>query len=199
MKLMPLPFTVCATMQEGGPVRTADLPEPSRARPDRARRHRGRPTECRPLGGQRSRSMTSLTRQGSGSCCSQRSRSGCPDHVAAPAAPLPGGAFIAITVTQDAEYACVRPSRRAASAIPTPIGSPWPNDPVEISTPGIPCASHVRQARAVDAVGLQPFGREEAGSASTAYNAAHPWPLLRMKRSRSGHSGSAGRIRRTLP
>jgi hypothetical protein len=30
-----------------------------------------------------------------------------------------------------------RPWARSASAVPTAIGSPWPSDPLEISTPGI--------------------------------------------------------------
>src|ERR1043165_8843092 len=84
-------------------------------------------------------------------------------------------------------------SNRAFRAMPTPMESPCPRLPVDASTPGtLPYSGCPPKIPS----GLQNFHSSASGknplSASTAYSARQPWPLLRMHRSRPSHRGLLG-------
>src|SRR5574341_760312 len=90
-----------------------------------------------------------------------------------------------------------RSSRLAASAMPTPAGSPCPNEPVATSTNGRrgvgwPSRSdpNVRNLRS-SALSNSP------ASAHAAYKSGAAWPLDSTKRSLPGRRGSVGSYRMT--
>ena len=58
----------------------------------------------------------------------------------------------------------VRPSARSPSAVPTPSGSPWPSDPLLISTPGTSTRS-----------GCRPSGEPSRVQASSASGSMKPF------------------------
>src|SRR6266705_1166440 len=87
---------------------------------------------------------------------------------------------------------------RAASARPTENERPWPSAPAAFSTPGVVPSSGWPWSRLFS---LRNVSNSSTGkkprSAKAAYQTGQAWPLLRTKRSRSGHVGFFGSTRRT--